>query len=95
MASEAPAWAPAPLRPQRLYLGLLKEGGPLLILDVCDLALLYLERGSLRSDHRKEVSVPLRPAPLALSQPGLPGCDGPRAPPHIPGEGAAVLHPGK
>lgn len=44
MASEAPAWAPAPPRPQGLYLGLLKEGGPLLILDVCDLALLYLER---------------------------------------------------
>lgn len=34
------------LVPQGPYLGLLKEWGPLFILDVCDLALLYLERGS-------------------------------------------------
>ena len=36
--------------PQRSYLGLLEERGPLFILDMCDLAFLYLERGSRSGD---------------------------------------------
>lgn len=46
LACRNPACAPGlPVLPGP-YLGLLKERGSLFILDVCDLALLYLQRGS-------------------------------------------------
>lgn len=74
------------------YLGLLKEWGPLFVLDVCDLALLYLERGSRPGDPRRRLCTPPH---IPLSKPGLPGCDGPLGPPRIPGGAGAELHPEK
>lgn len=44
--------------PKGPYLGLLKKRGPLFILDVCDLALLYLERGSQPSNPRRRMYIP-------------------------------------
>lgn len=49
------------------YLGLLKEWGSLFILDVCDLALLYLERGSQSSNPRRRLCI----IPLPTLAPGL------------------------
>lgn len=54
------------LVPQGSYLGLLKEWGSLFILDVCDLALLYLERGSRSGDPRGRRCIP------PLTNPSLP-----------------------
>lgn len=56
------------LVPQGPYLGLLKERGPLFILNVCDLAFLYLERGSQPSDPRWRLCVP---PPTPHLAPGL------------------------
>lgn len=52
------------LVPQGPYLGLLKEWGPLFILDVCDLAFLYLERGSQPGDPSRRLCVPPPTPPL-------------------------------
>lgn len=60
---------PSSIRPPKPYLGLLKERGPLFILDVCDLALLYLQRGGQPGDSGRSCAPP-SPVPPTLT-PGL------------------------
>lgn len=81
------------LVPQGPYLGLLKEWSSLFVLDVRDLALLYLERGSQPGDPRRRLSILL--TSHSHLRPGLPGCDGPLGPQHIPEGAGAELRPEK
>lgn len=56
--------------PQGPYLGLLKERAPLFILDVCDLALLHLERGSqAHGPGRRRNALSLHSLPSAEARP--------------------------
>lgn len=82
------------LVPQGPHLGLLKEWGSLFVLDVCDLALLYLERESQADDSRRRWYIP----PLISyprPRPGVPGCDDLLGPRHILGGVGAGRHLGR